>query len=293
MDLVEKYGKEYGVNQALAALGLSKGTWHYRRCGSRAYTEKYAHLKGPLLKIAREHPGYGYRKVTAELHENGLYVNHKVVQNLQKAWDLPIVRSTRAPRQSAIRRALREMGSRVNLVLQLEEIGIFEVLFTDFTELIYARGRRKAYLMPIVDHTSKLAVGWAVGDSADTELALRAYGRALRRLQRFGVVVDGVIVHHDQDPVYTSHAWVQTLRIRDGVRLSYSLEGARQNTHMESFNGHFKGENTSLIWEQDDLDALNSIVDSRMHYYNHRRRHASLGNKVPVVFLKEHGFESR
>ena len=52
-------------------------------------------------------------------------------------------------------------------------------------------------------------------------------------------------------------------------------------------------ENRSLIWEQDDLDGLKSIVDMRMKYYNTRRRHSSLGNKAPAVFLKEHGFQSR
>lgn len=290
MGLAGRHGQEYGLNRVLAALGLSKGTWHYRRHGSQRYTQKYASLKGPLLAIAREHPSYGYRKVTTELREKGWQVNHKVVQRLQRAWDLPLVRSRRPPTVSAIRRALREMGSRVNLVLHLEQIGILEVLYTDFTEILYAGGHRKAHLMPLVDHTSKLAVGWAVGESADTALALKAYRRARRTLQRLGLRLEGIIVHHDQDPVYTSHAWVQTLRVRDGIRLSYSLEGARENTHIESFIGHFKGENASLFWEQEDLKVLERIVDRRMHYYNRHRRHASLGNRPPMAFLMDNGF---
>ncbi len=38
-----------------------------------------------------------------------------------------------------------------------------EVAYADFTELLYADGRRKGYLIPIVDHVSKMALGerWA------------------------------------------------------------------------------------------------------------------------------------
>ena len=234
-----------------------------------------------------------YRKVTSELQDQGWKVNHKVVQRLQKAWDLPLLRAIRAPRQSAIREALRAMGDRINLVACLETIGIFQVLYTDFTELLFDRGREKAQLMPIIDHTCKLVVGFAVNRSADTALALKAYFRARRTLSFYGVNLCDVVMHHDQDPVYTSHAWIRQLRLRDHLRLSYSLEGARQNTHIESFNGHFKEENASIIWEQKDLIGVKRVVRSRIGYYNKSRRHASLGNISPVAFLKKHGFEHR
>lgn len=43
-----------------------------------------------------------------------------------------------------------------------QEIRPLEVAYTDFTELVYAGGRRKAYLIPILDHASKVVLGWAV-----------------------------------------------------------------------------------------------------------------------------------
>jgi putative transposase len=290
---VERYGQEYGVNVSLKALGLSKGTWHYRGRIQQAYTEKHAALRAPLQETAVKHPEYGYRKVTTELKESGWQVNHKVVQRLQKAWELPLVRATRPPPQSAIRRALAEMGDRINLMVGLETIGIFEVLFTDFTELLYARGRKKAHLMPILDHTSKLVVGWALGPSANTALALEAYRHARATLLRYRVTLPGIVVHHDQDAVYTSHAWIGEVRMRDRLRLSYSLDGARGNTHMESFNSHFKEENRSVFWEQDRLASLRGVVQRRIDYYNDIRRHASLDNLSPQAFLKKHGLEPR
>ena len=116
MILVDQWATHYGLNRTLAALGLSKGTWHYRQRCWRAYTEKYASLRDPLLEIAHEHPHYGYRKVTRELRDTyGCTVNAKVVRRLQKAWELPLIRAVHPPKPSAIRRVIQQIGDRAIL----------------------------------------------------------------------------------------------------------------------------------------------------------------------------------
>lgn len=294
MELVERHGAEFGVNQALAAVGLSKGTWYYRRNEKVDYGRKHAAVGDLLFEIAREHPAYGYRKVVKELREeHKKVVNHKVVRRLQKDLGLMVLRTVRPPRPSAVRKVLVEMGDKINLVAGLETIAPFEVLYTDFTELLYDRGSRKAQLMPIIDHCGKLAVGWALGITANTEVALDAWERARSTLQRYGVELNTIIVHHDQDPVYTGHEWLRQLRIENGVRISYSLDGAKQNTAMESFNSHFKAETASRLWEQRDMEGVARVVQSQMGYYNEIRRHSSLGDIPPIEFLKKNGLEPR
>jgi transposase InsO family protein len=293
MVLADKWAAQYGLNRTLAALGVSKGTWHYRRCYRQAYIEKYAALRKPLMAIARKHPHYGYRKVTDELQSQGWVINEKVVRNLQAAWELPLMRAVRRPKPSVIRRVLKQMGDRINLVATLKTIGILHVLYTDFTELLFYRRRSKAYLMPLLDHTSKFVVGWAVGSSDNSVLALEAWQRARANLKYLGVKFSGLIVHHDQDSVYTGNEWLHQIRLVDNVRVSYALNGARDNTEMESFNGHFKEENSSILWEQRDLRGVIRVVQSRIVYYNDIRRHASLGNVSPANFLRENGFNPR
>ncbi len=51
---------------------------------------------------------------------------------------------------------------------------------------------------------------------------------------------EGTIVHHDRDSVYTGDGWINRLIADQMISLSYSMNGARGNTYMESFNGHFK-----------------------------------------------------
>jgi transposase InsO family protein len=241
------------------------------------------------LEIARAHPEYGYRRTNAELRDRGIQVNKKVVARLHTAWDLAVIKRIRKPKASSLARLLKETGPRINLVANLSSIDDFEVLYTDFTEILYRRGRAKAQLMPIVDHASKLVIGHALGEADNTELALEAWGSAKKTLKRYGLQTEGIIVHHDQDGVYLGHGWLYELAVRDKVRVSYSETGAKGNVQIEAFNSRFKTENRSLFWEQEDLASVKKVVGQRIRYYNHVRRHSALGNQSPIRYLKEKG----
>ncbi len=242
-----------------------------------------------MFAIARAHPEYGIHRTTAELKDRGIRINHKVIEKLHQGWNLSILRSIRKPKPSPIRTIIREAGPYANLVAALDAIDDFEVLYTDFTEIIYQRGKSKAELMPIIDHRSKLAVGHALGESADTELALKAWRKAASVLRGYGRKPKDIVIHHDQDSVYTSHRWLYEVVIKHKGRVSYSENGAKGNVHMESFNGRFKSENRLLFWEQKDLSSLEKVVNNRIRYYNQIRRHSALGNKSPMQYLKEKG----
>jgi transposase InsO family protein len=286
--LVTSVRAEYSLTAALAALELPKATWYYHTQQKVPYEQKYAHLRPLLEQIARDHPAYGIPRITRELRESyGQQINHKVVQRLLQTWELALLRSTHVPEPSPVRQVIVAVGERANLVAQLDDIGLFEVAYTDFTELIYAHGTAKAYLMPIIDHTSKLVYGWAVGEQANTELALQAWQRAKQTFRRYGISWEGMIVHHDQDAVYTSYAWTGQLLLQDKVQLSYALDGAKANPVMESFNSRFKAEGHSLFLDAADLDQLGQVVAQQITYHHTKRRHSSLGYLSPLTYLKK------
>jgi putative transposase len=285
--LVASVWQEQGLKPALAAVELPKATWYYHRDQKVSYEDKYAHLRPHLEAIARKHSEYGYRRTTVELREtHGQMVNRKVVRRLHKLWDLPLLRSTRPPKPSGVRRAILAAGERVNLVAQQKEIGLFEVSYTDFTGLLYANGTRKAYLMPIIGHVCKMVYGWAVGEGANTALALAAWERAKETFRQYAIPYQGMIVHHDQDPVYTGYGWTGQLLLEDHACLSYALNGARDNPEMESFNSRFKAENHSLFLDAQDVGELDEVVCQRMVYYNTERRHSSIGYLAPLAYVE-------
>lgn len=286
--LVASVWQEYGLAPALAAVELAKSTWYYHQQQKVSYEQKYAYLRPELEAIAQEHPEYGYRRTTVELKARlGQPVNHKVVQRLHQLYELKLRRQSRPPKPSRLRQVITQAGERANLVAQLETIGLFQVVYTDFTELAYAGGSRKAYLMPIIGHATKFVFGWALGQRANTELALSAWTKAKATFEQLGVTYTGLIMHHDQDPVYTGYGWTGQLLLNDDLRLSYALEGAKDNPAMESFNGRFKTENQHLFLETDTLSHLQQVVADRIGYYNTQRRHSTLGYLSPLAFIQQ------
>lgn len=282
--LVATVVDEFGLAASLSVVDLARSTWFYQK-KRIPYEQRHAEVASLMQRVVVRSPDYGYRRVTPEASETlGRPVNEKVVRRLAQVLGLVQLRKPKAPKKSAIRRTIDEVGSRANIVASLEEIDLFEVLYTDFTELRYGNG--KAWLMPILDHLSKDVLGWSLGERADTTLALKAWKMARRRLRSLDIPIQGVIMHHDRDSVYTSEKWVRDLLVKSGVRLSYALRGARDNTQMESWNGRFKTENVGLFLEADTLEELESIVRSRIKYYTGTRRHSTIGNIAPRTFVR-------
>ena len=285
--LVETAKDTYGLNLTLATIDLPKSTWYYHQKHKVAYEDKYADLFPILEEIVRAHPEYGVPRIMPELcDEHHTDVNHKVVERLLGIWDLSILRSTHRPRPNSVQKVITEAGELANLVVQMDEIGLFQVVYTDFTEILYADGDRKAMLMPIIGHVSKMAFGWAIGQGRNTCLALQAWKRAQETFRQTGISYTGLIVHHDQDSVYTGYEWTSQLLLKDKSRLSYALRGAKDNPEMESFNGRFKTEGHSLFLEAQSLGELSTVVDERMRYYNTERRHSSIGYVPPLMYIK-------
>lgn len=56
----------------------------------------------------------------------------------------------------------------------------------------------------------------------------------------------GIITHQDQDAVFTSYGWRGQLLLADKLRLLYALNGAKDNTVMESFFCRFNGRDMRL-----------------------------------------------
>ena len=287
MKLVEERSSQYGLSACLSAIGLPKSTWYYWKKQKVAYEEKYGHLREPLLEVVREHPGYGYRRVIPELQERGYPVGELVVRKLLGCWHLSLVRSIRKPRLSAPRQYLQGKHRGWNLVKDLEDPEPFQVWYTDFTEIWYAGGRKKAYFMPILDHKTKWIAGWAVSKRKNTFLALDALDMTRENLNEVGINLQDRFLHHDQDSVYTGYRWLQAVLIRERARLSFSENGAKGNTVMESFFGRFKVENESLFHDAANIWELMRVISRQVDYYNRSRRHSTLGNVPPLSYMNQ------
>jgi len=283
--IVEKNAETYGLNVILDAIGLPKSTWYYWKNEKVDYEEKYGYLHEPLIDLLTDNPAYGYRRIEPELKAVGYRVGETVVRRVLGMWDLSLRRWAGKPRPSVPRKILAKGSEGMNLVAGIAEPQPLEVFYTDFTEIWYAKRKKKAYLMALIDHATKWVVGWAVGHRPNTELALEALAMAAATLADVGLTLEGRIIHHDQDTVYTGYRWLHAVLITHRARISFSENGAKGNTTMESFNGRFKGENKSLFYEEANIWELGRLIAKQMEYHNGRRRHSTLGYTAPIDYI--------
>ena len=284
VELVKKHRQRYGLNVCLQAVALSKGTWYYRQHRSPP-EQRDQLLRQRLRDIIEDHPGYGYRPILAELNDGSSErVNHKRLRRILNTYELGLPRCLPATRPSPLQRLIRQAGSSVNLV-RGRAFDVLEAFTTDFTELLYAGGTRKAHLIVLLDLGSRWVGGWAVGPSPNHLLALTALDRLCVQLAYWGVDLRDKIVHQDQDPAFTSNAWLRRLLLTEHCRVSFTEHGARDNPWMESFWGRFKTENRTLIQDAQTLSEVADLIPGRIDYYNRDRRHSSLAQISPWTVL--------
>ncbi len=278
---------EHGLNACCRAVNLAKSSYYWRTRPQGLLDEKDRFHKH-IVDIITEHPGYGWRRIKPELEERvGYTVNHKRLKRLLRQYALGLARCLPRYKRSRVQEILDQHRGSLNLV-KGRTFEPLQAFTTDFTELKYAGGRRKAYLMAIVDIVSRVVVGWALGPSANRELALTCWKRSKAMMsEEFGVEPAGLIVHHDKDTVYTSYAWLTELLLDDRAQVSFSERGAKDNPWIESLWGRLKTEISSLTIEAQTIEELGKVLQAHFPYYNGRRRHSALGNQPPLLSLRQ------
>jgi putative transposase len=279
--LVEEHRNTYGLNRCLKALDLSKGTWHYQRHSKPGRRTKDEALKERIVKVIEENPGYGYRRIGRELAEQfGERANHKRLRRVLKSYELGLKRCLPRSKPPALQGLVVTAGRSADLV-KSQSFEVLQAFSTDFKELLYDGGRKKVYLMVLLDLESRWAGGWAVGDGRSRSVAFRALDDLRKNISLLGQRLWGVVIHHDKDSVYTSYRWLEELLLKDRARVSYAQRGARDNPWIESFWGRFATENGELILEAETEEEVKEIVAKQLEYYNRKRRHSGLDYRRP------------
>jgi len=289
MELVEEHRATYGLNRSLQALKLSKGTYYYRRHNEPVRRSRDALLKERIVSIIKENPSYGYRRIHAEIAEDGIQerVNHKRIRRVLGDYELGLRRCLPKSRPSAVSRVIKSAGPSADLVKD-RSFAALEAFSTDFTELVYDGGSKKAHLMVMLDIESKWAGGWSVGATRNRSMALEAVDSLREGMALLGhASLSEVIVHHDKDSVYTSYRWLKRLLLEERARISYAQRGARDNPWIESFWGRFETENGELILQAETLEEVRAIVGNELDYYNRKRRHSGLDYRRPCEVVLE------
>ena len=251
---------------------LPRSTYYHQ---SKSNTVDDSELIALIEAIIEEFPGYGYRRVTRELHRRNKIVNHKKVLRIMR--DRGLTRKTK-------RRWIQTTDSRhaqriyPNLIKNLVVTVPNQVWTADITYIGIRSGF--VYLAVILDLFARRAIGYSISRNIDTTLCLAALTMALAHRKP----PKGVIHHSDRGVQYAAHEYVAAL-LQYGFLISMSRKGnPYDNTTTESFFKTLKVEEVYL-WEYRTLEDVQIRLPFFIQeVYNRKRLHSSLGYRPPVEF---------
>lgn len=262
------------VRSLCELFGVSR-SWYYDRPGAAEKAERDAELRDAIERIVLEFPGYGYRRVTEQLHREGWGVNHKRVLRVMRRESLlcQLKRRFAVTTDSA-----HPHGAHPNLLAGFVLDRPDSAWVADITYIRLPTSF--AYLAAILDAYSRRCIGWALSRWIDTKLTLTALQMALaeRRPPR------GVIHHSDRGVQYASHEYVDVLESA-GARISMSGKGnPYDNAKAGSFFKTLKREEVYLKEYRSIEEADANIGRFIEDVYNTKRLHSSLGYLPPAEF---------
>ena len=134
-------------------------------------------LEKRIEEITEEFPKYGYRKVTRQLHDDGIPVNHKKVHRIMREKGLLVKKRRRFVKTTDSNHPYPVYP---NLIRALNVTTVNQVWAADITYIRIATAF--VYLAVILDLYSRKVIGYAISRQIDTALSLQALSMAVQRL---------------------------------------------------------------------------------------------------------------
>jgi putative transposase len=257
-----------------AALDANR-SWFYERLAAAEPSAEATVLRARIEAIVLEMPGYGYRRVTEQLQDEGWSVNHKRVLRIMREESLLCQLKKRFVVTTDSEHPFRTYP---NLLKGTELIRPDQAWQADITYIRLPGGF--CYLAALLDSFSRYCVGWHLSRDIDTRLTLAALEMALsRRCPPLGL-----IHHSDRGVQYASCDYVLRLE-RAGAQISMSAKGnPYDNAKAESFFKTLKREEVYLKDYQNYQEAEANIGPFIEAVYNQKRLHSRLDYQAPAQF---------
>lgn len=270
--MVERDGQDMPAVRQCELLALSRSSLYYRphRDADAAVYEQRVLNALDWLYTARPHLGrHGMTDALAQ--ECEIEVNCKRVRRLMKTLGLAAVYPR--PRRNTSQ-ACPEHPKYPYLLRNVEITEPDQVWCTDITYIRLYRGF--AYLVAVMDWFSRCVLSWELSNTLDSSFCVMALQAALSTGRRPG------IFNTDQGSQFTSEAFTGVLT-EAGIAISMDGVGrAFDNIMVERLWRTVKYEDVYLRDYETPAEARLGLA-RYFAYYNHQRRHHSLGRVTPAT----------
>jgi putative transposase len=261
--LVEPDHAEISVRRQCDLLGVNRSGLYYQPVGENAENLLLMRL---IDEEYTRHPFLGSRRMMLWLNDQGHQVNRKRVRRLMEVMGIEAVYPKPKLSQPG-------EGHKIYpyLLKGVEVTRVNQVWSTDITYIRMADGF--VYLVAVMDWFSRFVLSWSLSLTMELDFCLEALKRALRRGRP-------EIFNSDQGSQFTSQKFTGELETR-GIAISMDGRGrCFDNIFMERLW-------RSLKYEEIYLRDYALVTEARagignwFRFYNHERRHQSLGYRPP------------
>jgi len=262
------------VNELCQVVGISRAGYYRFLLRGKAQ-EADMDLRSAIQTIALEWPAYGYRRVHAELRQQGWMVNHKRVLRLMRADNLLCLRRRKFILTTD---SNHELPIYPNLAREMVLSDIGQLWVADIT---YIRLETEfVYLAVLLDAFSRRCLGWSLQRSFEATLVLEALRMAVKQRRPR----PGLVHHSDRGVQYASSDYTAQLE-RRGIQISMSRRGnVYDNALAEAFIKTLKYEEVYRTEYRNLEEAKASIKQFLEKVYNQKRLHSALGYRSPRAF---------
>lgn len=258
----------------LKLANISKSNFYYN-LNKLKQPDKYAEIKEVIKAIYHENKGrYGYRRITAELHNRGFIINHKVVIKLMKQLGLQCF--VRAKKYRSYKGTIGKICKNL-LNRDFKANKPNEKWVTDVTE--FKVNGRRLYLSPIIDLFNGEVISYNLSRHPNFNQIADMLAKA------FDKIPDNtnLILHSDQGWQYQMKEYQHLLKDK-GIRQSMSRKGnCLDNSLAENFFGLLKSE-LFYLKHYDNIDTLEIDIRKYIDYYNNKRIKLKLNGMSPIQF---------
>ena len=231
---------------------MARSTFYYHT-KHLGQPDGYAAIRERIRAIYHKHRGrYGYRRVTDQLHADGIDINHKIVQKLMTQMGLKAKR-----KKQQYRSYKGELGKIAPNVINRD-------FHADAPDQKWTNGE---------------VISYVISDSPNMKMVMTMLDRAFKKRNIQG----NLIFHSDQGWQYQHKRYQKALEDRHIIQSMSRKGNCLDNAVMENFFGLMKNE-LLYLQEWESIDQFKNALREYIRYYNNDRIKLRLKGKSPVQY---------
>ena len=265
-NLIEKDSQNISISRQSDLIGISRASIYYEP----VINKQDIHIMNCIDEIYTDKPFYGSRRIKDDLSDYyQIYICREHVQNLMRNMGIQTIYPRKKQKTSISDNNNRKYPY---LLKELEILHPNHVWGTDITYIKLEN--RWAYLVAIIDWFSRYVINWKLSQNLELDFCIQNIEEALLKARP-------AIHNSDLGSHFTSNDYTGKLEEKN-IQISMDGRGrCMDNIFTERLWRSLKYENVYLK-SYANFEEAEQGISEYFDFYNHRRRHMSLGRKTPA-----------